>query len=62
MTDFEKFRPMIIICEMIEYRRGLTVGEKNQEILDFMRSKDYEEFAFTGINSIFIDKRFREGR
>lgn len=62
MTDFEKFRPMVIICEMIEYRRGLTVGEKNQEILDFMRSKDYEEFAFTGINSIFIDKRFREGR
>ena len=62
MTDFEKFRPMVIICEMIEYRRGLTVGEKNQEILDFMRSKDYEEFAFTGINSIFIDKRFREGK
>jgi FkbM family methyltransferase len=62
MTDFEKFRPMIIICEMIDYSRTLTVGEKNQEILDFMRSVDYEEFAFTGINSIFIDKRFREGR
>lgn len=57
MTDFEKFRPLIIICEMIEYRNGLTVGQKNQEILDLMHSNDYEEFAFTGINSIFIDRR-----
>lgn len=57
MTDFEKFRPLIIICEMIEYRNGLTVGQKNQEILDLMHANDYEEFAFTGINSVFIDKR-----
>lgn len=57
MTDFEKFRPLIIICEMIEYRNGLTVGQKNQEILDLMHANDYEEFAFTGINSIFIDRR-----
>lgn len=57
MTDFEKFRPLIIICEMIEYKNGLTVGQKNQEITDLMHTNDYEEFAFTGINSIFIDKR-----
>lgn len=56
-TDFEKFRPLIIICEMIEYKNGLTVGQKNKEILDLMHAEDYEEFAFTGINSIFIDKR-----
>lgn len=59
--DFTKFRPMMIICEMIGYRNGLTVGEKDQEILSFMKSAGYEEFAFTGINSIFID-RSREGR
>lgn len=57
MTDFEKFRPLVIICEMIEYKNGLTIGQKNNEILEFMRKNDYEEFAFTGINSIFIDKR-----
>ena len=60
MIDFEKFRPAIVICEMIEYSRSLTVGEKNQEILGYMKSVGYEEFAFTGINSIFIDKRRRE--
>lgn len=57
MTDFEKFRPLVIICEMIEYKNGLTIGEKNNEILEFMKKNDYVEFAFTGINSIFIDKR-----
>lgn len=56
-TDFEKFRPAVIICEMISYRKGLTVGEKNSEILSFMKSAGYEEFAFTGINSVFIDSR-----
>ncbi|MDE5620317.1 MAG: FkbM family methyltransferase [Ruminococcus sp.] len=62
MTDFEKFRPLIVICEMIEYKNGLTVGQKNQEIIDFMHGNDYEEFAFTGINSIFIDKRVSGGK
>lgn len=57
MIDFEKFRPLVIICEMIEYKNGLTIGEKNTEILEFMKKNDYIEFAFTGINSIFIDKR-----
>ena len=62
MNDFEKFRPLVIICEMIEYKNGLTVGEKNREIIDFMQKNDYEEFAFTGINSIFIDKRVSGGK
>lgn len=57
MMDFARYRPHIIICEMIEYRSTLTVGEKNQEILEFMRSVGYEEFAFTGINSIFVDRK-----
>ncbi|MCM1082008.1 MAG: FkbM family methyltransferase [Clostridium sp.] len=55
--DFEKYRPLIIIAEMIEYSPTLMVGMKNQEILDYMMSVDYTEYAFTGINSIFIDKR-----
>lgn len=61
MIDFDKFRPLIIISEMIEYKNGLTIGGKNQEILDYMKSVGYEEFAFTGINSIFIDSNVRKG-
>lgn len=60
MTDFERFRPLVIICEMIDYKNGLTVGQKNQNIIDLMHENDYEEFAFTGINSIFIDRRQEE--
>jgi hypothetical protein len=47
---------------MIGYKNGLTVGEKDQEIMGFMKSSGYEEFAFTGINSIFIDSRRKEER
>ncbi len=54
--DFDSYRPLIILTEMIEYSVKLQIGSKNKEILDFMLSKGYEEFAFTGINSIFIDK------
>lgn len=55
--DFEKYRPLLIVVEMIPYSTSLVVGIKNEEIVNFMKSKDYEEYAFTGINSIFIDKR-----
>ena len=60
MINFKKHRPLIIICEMISYRNSLTIGEKNPEILQFMHSVGYEEFAFTGINSVFIDKMAKE--
>lgn len=55
--DFEAHRPLVISVEMIPYRTHLVVGEKNQDVLDWMAEKDYIEYAFTGINSIFIDKR-----
>ena len=53
--DFEKYRPLFFIIEMIPYSENLSVGIKNQELLNFMHSKNYLEYAFTGINSIFID-------
>lgn len=53
--NFEKYRPLFFIIEMIPYSQQLTVGIQNQEILDFMQSKNYIEYAFTGINAIFID-------
>lgn len=55
--DFDKHRPLIVIVEMIPYRKELVVGEKNREILAFMQEHGYEEYAFTGINSIFLDKQ-----
>jgi FkbM family methyltransferase len=54
--DFETVRPMIIIVEMIPYSKDLYVGARNGDILEFMDKAGYAEFAFTGINSIFIDK------
>ena len=54
--DFTKHRPLIMIIETIPYRKHLGVGLKNQKIVDFMESKNYIEYAFTGINSIFLDK------
>ncbi len=55
--DFEKYRPMIMIIEMIPYSKELVTGQKDTELLDYVRSKGYDEYAFTGINSIFIDRR-----
>lgn len=55
--DFEAHRPFVISVEMIPYRTQLVVGEKNQAVIELMEQNDYVEYAFTGINSIFIDKR-----
>jgi FkbM family methyltransferase len=54
--DFKIYRPMVVIVEMIPYRKTLYVGERNKDIIEFMERVGYIEFAFTGINSIFIDK------
>ncbi|MDE7313429.1 MAG: FkbM family methyltransferase [Eubacterium sp.] len=53
--DFSKVRPKVVIVEMIEYSMMLNAGNRNQQILEFMKKKDYIEYAFTGINSIFVD-------
>ncbi|SEB28289.1 FkbM family methyltransferase [Paenibacillus sp. 276b] len=53
--DFDKYRPVLIVIEMISYDVFLNYQTKNSEVYNFLKSKDYEEYAFTGINSIFID-------
>ena len=55
--DFEKYRPLLLVIEMIPYSNELAVCEKNMGIYNYMRSVGYEEYAFTGINSIFIDRK-----
>jgi FkbM family methyltransferase len=56
--DFENQRPLIIISEMVSYDIKLSHTSKKSDIKDFLESKDYDEYAFTGINSIFLDKRY----
>ena len=56
-SDFEKYRPLIFIIETIEYSPRISLTNKEQNIIDFMKEKDYVEYAFTGVNSIFVDKR-----
>jgi len=55
--DFDRYRPLIIIIEVIPYTFPYTITKKNPEILDFMSKNEYCEYAFTGINSIFADIR-----
>jgi len=54
--DFEKYRPLIIILETIPYRPRLVYDEKKEDIVAFLKGKNYTEYAFTGINSIFVDR------
>ncbi len=54
--NFEKYRPLVIVAETIPYETSLVIGEKEEEIVKFLTEKGYVEYAFTGINSIFIDK------
>jgi FkbM family methyltransferase len=52
--NWDRWKPLMIIAEMIPYSNKLTIGIKNPEIIGYLHEKGYEEFAFTGINSIFI--------
>ena len=55
--DFKKYRPLLVVIEMIEYSTDKLSLKKDREIFDYMISKGYAEYAFTGINSIFIDMK-----
>lgn len=55
--DFEKYRPLVFIIETISYSAHIQIDKKRMDILNFMSEKGYGEFAFTGVNSIFVDKR-----
>ena len=54
--DFKKFRPIIIVLENIEYRPYLVLGERCDKAGKILRDENYIEYAFTGINSIYVDK------
>lgn len=53
--NFAQYRPLLVVIEMIDYSVDKISLKKNDTIIQYMRSKGYAEYAFTGINSIFID-------
>lgn len=59
--DLDNYRPLVIVVETIEYRPYLPINVKIDGVEKYLETKDYVEYAFTGINSIFIDaKRMKE--
>lgn len=60
--NFDRYRPYIFIIEVIPYKPTLVVGEKDDNIIQYMKSVHYIEYAFTGINSIFIDEKYFKER
>jgi FkbM family methyltransferase len=55
--DFDKFPPKIICIETYAY----GVGEKNYEIIDYIKSKGYSIHADTFVNTIFIQTKLAKG-
>lgn len=53
--DLEHNRIKLVIIETIPYSPTLTGDSKNMRVIEYMRSIGYIEYAFTGINSIFVD-------
>lgn len=56
--DLYKYRPLVIVVETIKYKPYLPINVKKNEVVDYLKTKDYVEYAFTGINSIFIDAKY----
>lgn len=59
--DFKNGKPMIVIVEMIDYdKNGLCYESKNEELKNMIESFGYDEYAFTGVNSIFLNRDWNE--
>ena len=59
--DFEHYRPTVICVEMIPYETSLVIDKKNSAVTDYLCGMGYTEYAFTGINSIFVDRNILKG-
>lgn len=58
--DYEKYAPLIIIVERIEYGTNIATSKRQDRIEEIMTKNGYFEYAFTGINSIFINRKKME--
>lgn len=61
-VDFSRYRPTIIVVETILFNSKLAFKTKNPQFLQLMQEAGYSEYAFTGINSIFVDEQFLKKR
>lgn len=52
-VDWERTRPGVVCVETVDY----ATQQKRPEVTEFMRSKGYEPYADTFLNTIFIDGR-----
>lgn len=55
--DYDKYAPLIVIVERIDCGTTIATKKRKDLIADIMSQNGYFEYAFTGINSIFINKR-----
>ena len=57
--DFSLLRPKTIIVESIEYHPYLVCEKTaNKRVHDILTKNGYKEYAFTGINSIYLDMNY----
>jgi FkbM family methyltransferase len=57
--DFSLVRPKIIVAETVLHRSHLEQS-KNSELIDFLISKNYFQYADTYINTVFVDRAYWE--
>lgn len=55
--DFSKSRPKVICVEAAEYS-PVGAGARRTEMIEFLVSKDYYEYANTNLNAIMVDRKF----
>jgi FkbM family methyltransferase len=55
--DFTKYAPRIICVEAAEYS-PIGAGARRNELIDFLVSKNYYEYASTNLNAIMVRKDF----
>lgn len=55
--DFDLFRPKVICIESHDYSVTGT-GKRRDDLIDCITAQNYHEYADTGLNSIFVEKKF----
>lgn len=55
--DFKKYSPKVICVEAAEYS-PIGVGKRRYELVDFLASKGYYEYASTNLNAIMVKNEF----
>jgi FkbM family methyltransferase len=55
--DFDLYKPKVICVESHNYS-PIGAGNKREDLIDYILSKNYHEYADTGLNSILVEKNF----